>query len=300
MSLEESKRARIAATTAEGAAALRAAGAAERDPALRCPDELAREFVSWAPRLTSFAKVPLLRGFFPRVAERILPGGYWFEIGRTKHMDAVLLAELDSGVGQVVLLGAGFDSRPYRFADRLREVAVFEVDHPVTAAMKREKLMRIFGRVPEHVAYVEVDFTRDDLGERLRSAGFEPELPAFLVWSGVTPYVPEPGVRAVLDYLASLAPGTSIVFDYCFREMIEGDDGYHGAAELRRRVAQIGEPLVFGIPEGTAALFLAEHGLKLESELDPEEFVRRYLTRTDGTVAGKPYGFGAIAHARVP
>ncbi len=296
---EEDRRSRRAASMAEGACALRAAGAMERDERLRCPDHMASRFVTWGPKLTAVVKVPGLRRLLPRVADRILPGGYRYEIGRVKHMDAALLVEVRRGARQVVMLGAGFDTRPYRFADELAGTSVFEVDHPVTAREKKERVRTVLGGLPNHVSYVEVDLTRDDLGERLEAAGYAPTVPAVFVWSGVSVYVTEDTVRAVLGFVGRQAPGSSIVFDYCWREMIEGDDSFYGAAHLRRLAEQMGEPLVFGIPRGHAAEFLSEHGLDLEDDIEPEELKRRYLTGSDGRLAGEPYGFGSIALARV-
>ena len=104
----------------------------------------------------------------------------------------------------------------------------------------------------------------------------------------------------MLGFVGRQAPGSSIVFDYCWREMIEGDDSFYGAAQLRRLAERMGEPLVFGILRGRAAEFLSEHGLELKDEVDAEELKRRYLTGPDGRLAGEPYGFGSIALARVP
>jgi methyltransferase (TIGR00027 family) len=157
----------------------------------------------------------------------------------------------------------------------------------------------VFGRLPAHVRYVELDFNRGDLAEALRAAGYRRDLSAFVIWSGVTAYLEPLGVDAVLGWFAGSAPGSSIVFDYAYREAVEGDDSFHGAAELRRRVAQGGEPLRFGIPRGTGAQFLSERGLELLSDLPPEELRTRYLVASDGRLGGRPYGFVAIAHARV-
>jgi methyltransferase (TIGR00027 family) len=286
-------------STAEAMAALRAAGAAEGDPALRNPDHLAREFVSLGLRTPALVRVPGLRRFLPVLAERIVPGGYGFEMARVKHIDAILRQELASGIGQLVILGAGYDSRAYRFADALRGVRVFEVDHPLTAARKRRKVARLLGALPPHVSYVDVDFRDGDTAERLAAAGYDPRLPTLVILSGVTPYLPEPAVSALLTLTAANAsPGTSIVFDYLFREMLDGDDHYRGAPEARRQVARVGEPFVFGVPAGGASEFVAGHGLRLVSDLGPEELADRYLRGVAGSL-GRPYGFVAIAHTRV-
>ena len=301
MSLDQAAGTRLALSTAEAAAALRAAGAAARDELVRGPDRLASRFVQSAPRLTAIVKVPLLRRLAPRVAETLLPGSYWFEMARVKHMDGVLRKEIVAGAQQVVILGAGFDSRAYRFADRLEAIPTFEVDHPATASVKRARVHRIFGALPPHVRYVDVDLSvNGQLDERLPAAGYRDELRTLVIWSGVTPYIPADGVDAVLRWLGRNAPpGSSIVFDYAYREAVDGSAFFYGAPQLRQRVAEGGEPLRFGVARGEMPAFVAARGLELLSDLGPEQLERRYLVRRE-RLAGRPYGFVAIAHARVP
>ena len=289
-----------AANSAEGAAALRAAARAERDQALRGPDDLAARFVSNAPRLTLLAKLPLGRRIGPRVAERVLPGSYWFELARVKHMDEVLRNELAAGVRQLVILGAGFDTRAYRFADRLGNVATFEVDQPSISALKRERVTRVLGALPPHVSYVDLDLNVDDALATLLEAGYREELRTLVIWSGVTSYLSPEAVDRTFGWLSTCgAPGSTVLFDYCFEEMVAGDDSYHGAAQLRRRLAAGGEPLRFGIPEGELEPYLAERGLEVISDLGPAKLEERYLVRSDGRLAGRVYGFIGIAHARI-
>jgi methyltransferase (TIGR00027 family) len=301
MSLTEARGTRLAPSSAEAAAALRAAGAAARDELVRGPDRLAARFVATGPRLTAIVKIPLLRGLAPRVAERLLPGSYWFEMARVKHMDGVLRREIGAGARQLVILGAGFDSRAHRFADRLADVRTFEVDHPVTASAKRARVRRIFGGLPRHVRYVDADLSvRGQLEKRLAIAGYRRELRTLVIWSGVTPYIPEDGVDAVLRWLRrDTAPGSSIVFDYAYREAVEDRSFFYGAPQLKRRVAEGGEPLSFGVDRDAIETFVTARGLELVSDFGPDELERRYLVRRE-RLAGRPYGFVAIAHARVP
>jgi methyltransferase (TIGR00027 family) len=301
VTLDRASGSHLAASTAEAAAALRAAGAAARDELVRGPDRLAARFVESGLRLTAMVKIPLARRLAPWVAERLLPGSYWFELARVKHMDGVLRKEVASGVQQLVILGAGFDSRAYRFAHRLARIPTFEVDHPVTASLKRERVTRIFGSLPAHVRYVEADLgIPGELEKQLAAAGYAPARRTLVICSGVTPYIPERGVDAVLRWLAGeSAPGSSIVFDYAYRDAVEGRGFFYGAPQLRRRVAEGGEPLRFGIDRDRVAGFLADRGLELLSDLGPEQLERRYLVRRE-RLAGRPYGFVAIAHARVP
>jgi methyltransferase (TIGR00027 family) len=302
MAVDETGGSRMAtASTAEGAALLRAAGACEPDPSLRNPDWMAARFVGWGFRLPALVKVPLLRRRVRAVAERMVPGAYYFESARTRYLDDVLREEVGAGITQVVLLGAGYDSRAYRMADELAGVTVFEVDLPAMSAIKRRKLRRILdAEPPPNVRYVEIDFTTQDLGERLAESGHDPAAPTFFVWSGVAPYLPEDAVQDVLRFVASQGNArTSIAFDYCFQEIVDGDDSYYGAPELLARLEQQGEPLRSGIPRGRAAEYLAGLGLHLEADLGEQDAIDRYLRRSDGSVYGRPYGFGGLAHARV-
>ncbi len=133
----------------------------------------------------------------------------------------------------------------------------------------------------------------------LAAAGHRDDLRSVVLWSGVSPYLRAGGVGAVLDWVAGhTAAGSALVFDYVFREALDGA-WFYGAPQLRRRVSATGEPLVFGIPRGSCADLLAAHGLELVSDEGPDELERRHLLRGERP-AGRPYGFVSIAHARVP
>ena len=296
MALGDAEKSRMARSTAEGACALRAAGTTLRDPELRNPDYLAPDFIAPGLKTTMLVKFPLLRRLTPRIFEAVLPGAFWFELARTHHMDEVLLNEVSAGATQVVFLGAGLDSRAYRLQERLSSAALFEVDHPVTAAVKAERLEAIFGGMPEHVHYVHVDFNTEHVGERLAVHGFDEKARSIVLWSGVSMYLEPEGVAESLRWFASgTGPGSAICFDYVWKEMIDGDDSFHGAPELRKRLTSGGEPLKFGIPRGKAREFVAGFGLELEEDLGPEDAHERLLKH-----AGEPYGFGGMALVRNP
>ncbi len=294
MALGDAEGSRLARSTAEGACALRAVATTLPDPELRGPDYLAARFISPGLKLTALVKVPGVRRLLPSLFERILPGSFWFELARTHHMDQIVTDEVAAGATQVVFLGAGFDSRAYRLREELSGAALFEVDHPVTAALKRERLEAIFGEVPGHVEYVQVDFNTQDLAERLAAHGFDPAARTIVLWSGVTPYLEPEGVESTLRWFAAgTGPGSAICFDYIWKEMLDGDDSFYGAAQLRRRVAAGGEPFKFGIPQGEAGQFVERFGLESEEDLGPEDAQERLLHG-----AGEPYGFGGMALVR--
>jgi methyltransferase (TIGR00027 family) len=286
-------------STAEGAAALRAAGALERDPAVRCPDDLAADFLGGF-NITTLAKHRLTRSLVVRRASVVLPGAYPYEIARCKFIDEVTLSEANAGLDELVLLGAGLDSRPYRLADRLGGLRVFEVDHPASQATKRARLRRLSVEQTSNVRFVPVDFTRDDLPRELARAGHDERAATLFIWSGVSPYLPEDAVGVILSWVgAHTSPRTSIVFDAAWASALRSDSDLYGAHELARAVASVGEPLRWGIPDGEVDETLERFGLHPERIIGgDDDAMAAYLTRTDGRVLGRPYGFGVLLHAR--
>jgi O-methyltransferase involved in polyketide biosynthesis len=102
----------------------------------------------------------------------------------------------------------------------------------------------MLGGEPNDVTFVPVDFTREDLRERLREAGHDEASATLFVWSGFAPYLPEDAVAAVLGWVGRHSnPRTSIVFDACWAGAIEAIREYFGSEELKRAVAEVGEPL---------------------------------------------------------
>lgn len=287
-------------STAEGACAFRAAGALERDPAVRCPDSMAADFLGGF-NVTTLARHRATRRLWLWGSSKKVPGAYTYEIARAKFIDEVVLGEAASGLDDLILLGAGLDSRPYRLAEQLRGVRVIEVDHPASLESKRARLRRLFGVEPDHVSFLAVDFNHDDLGAALAEAGHERSARTLVIWSGVSMYLPEAGVARTLSWVASHDdPPASIVFDAAWAGVIDGSREYFGAREIREQVAELDEPLRWGIPEGRAEETLERFGLRLERVVSGEEMRTAYLRRSDGSLHEQPYGFGALIHARAP
>ncbi len=272
---EQGRNPLVPRSTAEGACAARACGNAERDPAVRCPDEMAAGFLGGL-NITTLARNRITHGLLLRAARRWRPGAYTYEIARTKFIDEIVLGEAAAGLDELILLGAGLDSRPYRLADRLRGVRVIEVDHPASQASKRARVRRLLGAEPEHVSYVALDFTCDDLDAALRGAGHDRCARTLFIWSGVSFYLPAQAVASVLSLVAAHTnPRTSIVFDALWAEAIDGTRDYYGSTELRNAVAKRGEPLRWGISDGRVDETLCRFGLHANRTLDSTQARRR-------------------------
>jgi methyltransferase (TIGR00027 family) len=141
---------------------------------------------------------------------------------RTRYIDEHLEAALRAGATQVVILGAGFDSRAYRFVKLLNGAKVIEVDYGPTQEYKRRRVLEVLGHVPSNLTYAPIDFTRERLSDVLFSSGYRAAEKTFFIWEGVTMYLPEQGVRETLQFVAGQsAPGSSIVFDFMSKSFVD-------------------------------------------------------------------------------
>ena len=269
------------AVTALETTAYRAIGAKHPDPNIRNDDYLAERFLGAEERAILKAEgsqVVLAALELDTVAAwKSLGPGMGFATAvhaRTRYIDEVFKESLAAGATQVVILGAGLDSRAYRFGEVLRGARVFEVDFPPTQEYKKKRVREILNGLPGHVVYAPIDFTKDDLATVLRQAGYDTTKKTVFVWEGVTFYIPETAVNGTLAFVAShSAPGSRIVFDYFLASAFKSPS----IAALNKRLTAMGEPFIFGMPDDDRDRFIARQGLRVLSEVGTNELRRRYL-----------------------
>lgn len=282
--------------TAEGVAFARALASYEYDARLQCPDDMGRYLIG---PLYRFYSLPGVRVFARRKYERELPGNYTYHIARTRHIDDIFSAQVASGVKQFVILGAGLDTRAYRFAKRLESARVFEVDHPATSAWKRKRLRSVLGALPSSVIYVPVDFERHTLGEQLASSGFDLSQKTFFLWEGVSMYLTITAIDSTFAFVTSAAPGSTLVFDYFNTDVFAHPSRYRGGVEVFERVKQLGEPYTYGMdPEGMDD-FLAARGMRVLSHTRAEDFVRAYADVSGPQHRYSMLEFWGVVHGEV-
>jgi len=281
--------------SAQTMAALRAAVSGETTLAVACEDRLAKYFIGLRERiLTAVLPQVLIRW----ALEHGAPGSYGFAIARTRCFDEVLLAEVAEGIQQVVILGAGYDSRALRFHRELKNVRVFEVDHPGTQARKIGILLRSVTDIPKNIRYIPVDFNRDSLSSALANNGFSRSQRTLFLWEGVSYYLPREVVTTVLRFVSDCSPGSSIILDYALKQFVDGDISTYGSEHVARWLRKIGEPFAFGLDPHETPDFLTACGLQTDFDIGPQDAEAHYLMRKDGRVLGRTLGHVRIVHAR--
>ncbi len=166
---------------------------------------------------------------------------------RVAFIDAEVLhwSREEPEMRQVVILGAGLDTRAARFAHP--GVRFFEVDHPASQADKLARLRETPGYPLDCATYVACDFERDDFVDRLLSAGLDPSAPALVVWEGVSYYLPEAAVRSTLRRTASgLHPRSILVFDHFSKKFVDAAARPGKDASAADFVDDLGERFLFG------------------------------------------------------
>jgi methyltransferase (TIGR00027 family) len=195
----------------------------------------------WAARLAGddgFALAERFDARFPHMA-------LWMGL-RTRYLDHHVTHWTAAGFSQVVILGAGLDTRAARLA--AAGVRFYEVDHPATQADKRRRLAALDEYPMEAAHYVPCDFESGaDFFDELSSGGFDPNLPALILWEGVTPYLTEAAVRLTARRIATrFEPRSILLFDYVGKRMAEGRDIPDKDRATLRYVADLGEPIRWG------------------------------------------------------
>lgn len=263
--------------TAEGMAMLRALE--QQQPAARriISDPFAKEFLFHRGFRWLADSRWLARGVL-RFLQYWAPGGQELLTIRPRLVDELAVEEAARGVSQIVLLGAGFDTMAWRMREALRGATIFEVDHPATQRAKRQVSERI--GLPDNLRFVAVDFERDDFVVKLREAGFDAACQSFIVWVGVSYYLTDKAVADTLQRIAAISqPGTKLVWDYLLAEVVNGTSQNREALSKARRAAQLGEPWLFGLQPEQIGEYLAQFGLRLLKDYEPEELRARYCTQ---------------------
>lgn len=262
--------------TAMIAAFARAVAAKDDRMKIKGPDYLAELF------LTDEGKKPL-----SDVASRkwaiqnlITPPLYGYFICRTAYMDSIFKKALSENYSQIVFLGAGYDTRAYRFDSINSNIRIFEMDAPSTQNRKIEVLKNANIEIPEQVSFISINFKDDNFADALIKSGFVKSAKTLFIWEGVTFYLQEDIIRNTLELVNTLAPvGSMICFDYMTAKV---DSVYNS------------EPFLFWIKPDELSAFMSTFGIDIIEHIHPEELEKRFLTIGNGELAEKTLPFFSV------
>ena len=221
--------------------------------------------------------LPGLRHAVLALRERRMPGTLGAILCRTRYIDDVLRKSLAEGLEQLVILGAGFDTRAYRI-DGMDQIQVFEIDLPGTRDMKEIRLEKVLGAVPENVNLIGMDFDQQNLDDILSATDFNKAKKTLFIWEGVTQYITAEAVDRTLKFVSGVSGnGSAIIFTYVRKEIIDGTDRPEWFEPFLSFARMVGSPMIFGLNQGNLEQYLSDRGFLLISDVGADEFQELYL-----------------------
>jgi methyltransferase (TIGR00027 family) len=269
--------------TAEMTCLSRAASAVEKDSHYKSGDTIAPLLLPGY--IKPLLYIPIGRRLFSRI---FAPKGiYEYIIARTKYIDAVFERALAEQFDQILIFGAGFDTRALRFQDKSQNTLIYELDVPVTQQAKIRQYQKRHLIVPTNVNFISIDFDKESLPMKLDEAGFHKQRRSLFVLEGLLMYLHPDSVHATFQTIHDYAGKHSwVVFDYIYASVLRNEGIYYGESEIVKTVSSVGEQWHFGIEKGKIEQFLTTHEFELIDHKDAIALEKAYFSDADGNVIG--------------
>lgn len=255
------------------------------------PDYLAEYFLpSHFKFLIKFKKI---RVNVKNKSNKLTPGIYEYTLARTAFFDNVFIDALNQNIPQIVLLGAGYDTRAYRFAKLNNTTKIIDLDIATTQNRKKKRLKKAQIDIPKHVTLVPINFNKESLKNVLEKAGHDNNEKTLFIWEGVSYYLEPESVDATLEFVNNSSHNESVIaFDYAISISEENINNYYGVKEFAQtwRKHRSNELFRFAIDEGKIESFLEQRGLKIVNHLDNREIEKTFLLNENGSLIGQITG----------
>ena len=274
--IEMGKTSKGPSKTAETIAMVRVGESRRPEDERICYDPYAIRFISQEVLAFATCNPEKYRAFLAQ-KERLVPGAGNSIVARVRYFDDVVNSSIGGGLEQLVILGAGYDTRAYRI-EGLKNVKRYEVDQLATQKIKVEKIKEIFGSLPGHVTYVSVDIGVDTLGQRLLESGYDRSLKTLFIMEGLFMYLPPGIVDETLSFIAhNSGRSSAIVFDYIPESIVDGTCELEAGKNWQKGVTDVGEPFLFGIKEGELETFLTQRGFSNVKNVTSKDYKKAYF-----------------------
>ena len=280
--------------TAEMTCLSRACSALETDHHYKSDDHIAPLLLPSG--LKPFLHISLARRLFTKVAAP--KGIYEYVIARTKYIDAVFKQALAEQFDQVLIFGAGFDTRALRFQDAMGNTRVFELDVPVTQQAKIGQYQKRHLAIPPSLTFIAIDFDKESLPMKLNEAGFLKHQQSLFVLEGLVMYLQPESVEATFQIIGDYArKGSWVVFDYIYASVLRKERIHYGETGIVQTVSGAGEQWHFGIEKGQIEQFLARYEMQLIDHKDAKDLEQAYFTDSNGKTMGRVNGTHCLVTA---
>jgi methyltransferase (TIGR00027 family) len=241
-----------------------------------------------------FAGRLMLRIFAPT-------GAYEYGIARTKYIDAVFRQALSDRFNQILLFGAGFDTRALRFQQEAGQTRIFELDAPLTQQAKIHQYRKRHLGIPSNLVFIAIDFDRELLSAKLETAGFQRDRKSLFILEGLLMYLEPKSVHQTFQIIEQYAgAGSRVVFDYVQATVLRHQTLLYGQSKIEQSVSKAGEQWRFGIEPAEIKQFVTAYGFKLSDHRCAQELEVTYFQNASGRRIGRINGTHCIVSASRP
>lgn len=229
--------------------------------------------LNWAARLSPLSFV---RRYVQQSIHKKIPGALSSGIARTRYIDDLLQQTVQQNIQQVIILGAGFDTRGLRL-DCLSKIPVIEIDHPNTGQKKIRILKRRLERLPARIQYWQIDFNKESLQELAAREKLDFSIPTTIIWEGVTNYLNEQAIDNTFAFAQRFVKGSYIIFTYVHQEVLDAPENFFGAAQLLKDLDAIEERWTFGFNPEKLSAYLQQYNFVLLEDSGASYYRDKYL-----------------------
>lgn len=242
--------------------------------------------------ITQLSVIPFIRNLVYRIIHRRIPGALSSGVARTRYIDELLQQAVRHGVRQVIILGAGYDTRALRLGF-LHAMPVIEIDHPATAKEKQACMIRNLGQLPRNVRYLQIDFNKQGLDQLVAEYGIDQHVPTAFIWEGVSNYLSHEAVAATFSFMQHFASGSYVIFTYIDEKVLRYPAAFFGGERLLSDLKQIEENWTFGLEPFLVRRYLDNFELDLLEDYSAVEYRKHYMPDR----SEKGYEFYRVAFA---
>ena len=211
---------------------------------------------------------------------------------RTRYFDDMLDAQIAAGIRQVVILGAGLDTRAVR--KRSAGVRYFEIDDPATLDLKRCRYAD--AHIDAGVTLIPGNYVSDGLIDLLRSSGFEWNVPTYIIWEGNVMYMPLAIDKQTMRQLRQHVKKFRLSFDYLSESVIAKSTGDASLTVLVKSFEAMRAPWLSGIDDIHS--LAREVDLRVVENVTTGELYRQYRGRPASSPIFRHYSVCTLEPSR--
>lgn len=231
--------------------------------------------------LSKLSGITILQNTIPRLIHKNGLGAISSGIARTKYIDDLLEKTIREGAKQVIILGAGFDTRGLRLQS-LKDISVIEIDHPDTSEFKLHRLRAYLKALPDNVSYFQADFQKQTLDNISESCRIHFDLPTTIIWEGVTNYLTAEAIDQTLLFTRRFNAGFNFIFTYINKQVLTHPEAFQGTQKLFKNLRHHQEVWTFGFDPDELPGYLARFNLKIMEDIGAADYRIKYMPeRTD-------------------